>query len=326
MGAYNTNVVLNKVQENQIKYEDILAKVTEYDIFAKYIGNFKIGKIYNSPLREDKNPSFAIFVDKKSGTLLYKDLASDDCGNAVKFVKKFKSIRTYRDALIEISKDLNIDSININLEQKRSYTHKEVLISVIRKPMNEQDSTFWSSFYIKEETLKLYNVNAISKYTINGLVKASYSKESPMYSYKIFNKFKIYRPFEPKATKWRGNLGSLDIQGFEQLPESGETLIITKSLKDVMVLYQLGYNAVAPSSESISIPEIVINNLKSRFKRIIIFYDRDRAGVQFARKAVQKHSLDFIFINKKYKIKDISDFAKKYGVDNASIFLKNSIL
>jgi len=196
---------------------------------------------------------------------------------------------------------------------------------VIRRQFSELDVAFWRSFYIKEETLSLYKVNAISKYTINGLVKASYSKESPMYSYKVFNKFKIYRPFEPKATKWRGNLSSLDIQGFEQLPESGELLIITKSLKDVMVLHELGYNSIAPSSESISIPEVVMNNLRNRFKKIIIFYDRDRAGLTFARKITKQFEINAIFINKKYKKKDISDYIKKFGVENTKQLLLSMI-
>ena len=39
----------------------ILSKVTEYDIYSAYIGNFKVGMIYNSPFRQDKNPSFGLF-------------------------------------------------------------------------------------------------------------------------------------------------------------------------------------------------------------------------------------------------------------------------
>ena len=41
-----------------ITLDYILSKVTEYDIYAQYIGSFKVGMIYNSPFRKDKNPSF----------------------------------------------------------------------------------------------------------------------------------------------------------------------------------------------------------------------------------------------------------------------------
>ena len=41
-----------KIKDNvSITLDWILSKVTEYDIYAAYIGNFKVGMIYNSPLR-----------------------------------------------------------------------------------------------------------------------------------------------------------------------------------------------------------------------------------------------------------------------------------
>ena len=41
-----------KLPDN-ITLDWILSKVTEYDIYAKYIGQFKVGMIYNSPFRKD---------------------------------------------------------------------------------------------------------------------------------------------------------------------------------------------------------------------------------------------------------------------------------
>lgn len=52
-------------KEDPITLDYILSRVTEYDIYARYIGQFKIGYIYNSPFREDKNPSFGIFRSRK---------------------------------------------------------------------------------------------------------------------------------------------------------------------------------------------------------------------------------------------------------------------
>ena len=49
-----------------ITLDYILSKVTEYDIYAAYIGNFKVGMIYNSPLRKDKTPSFGCFYSRKT--------------------------------------------------------------------------------------------------------------------------------------------------------------------------------------------------------------------------------------------------------------------
>lgn len=45
-----------------ITLDYILSKVTEYDIYAQYIGSFKVGMIYNSPFRKDKNPSLEYII------------------------------------------------------------------------------------------------------------------------------------------------------------------------------------------------------------------------------------------------------------------------
>lgn len=311
---YNTEKILHS---NRITKEDILEKVSEYTIFSKYIGNIKIGAVYNSPLREDKNPSFGIFVSNRDKALLYKDMANGDCGDVFKFVKKLFNYSKYSEVYNRIYEDMNLSFASKMMYTKKEYKIKETKISVTRKKMSKDDFDFWLKFGITKETLKLYNVDSISSYFANGIIKAKYTKEEPMYSYKVFNKFKIYKPLSKKLDKWRGNLSSFDIQGFEQLPETADLLIITKSLKDVMVLYEMGYNAISPPSESTIIPEIIIKNLKSRFKKIIMFYDRDAAGVIFTRKMVKLYGFDFIFINKKYKTKDISDLVKKLGYAKA---------
>lgn len=61
-----------------ITLDYILSKVTEYDIYAKYIGQFKVGMIYNSPFRKDNNPSFGVYYSKKTRKLLFKDHGTGD--------------------------------------------------------------------------------------------------------------------------------------------------------------------------------------------------------------------------------------------------------
>lgn len=76
----------SKVQP--ISLDNILNRLTEYDIYAYYLGaNFKVGTRFNSPWRRDDNPSFGIFRSD-NGSLLYKDLGTGDAGNCVSFVQK----------------------------------------------------------------------------------------------------------------------------------------------------------------------------------------------------------------------------------------------
>ena len=89
-------------EKKDINLEYIFSKVTDYDIYAKYLGQFKVGYIYNSPFRVDKNPSFGIFKSKKSGKLLFKDHGSGECGDVIKFVELYTGITNYQDILKQI--------------------------------------------------------------------------------------------------------------------------------------------------------------------------------------------------------------------------------
>jgi 5S rRNA maturation endonuclease (ribonuclease M5) len=146
-----------------------------------------------------------------------------------------------------------------------------------------------------------------------------------MYAYKVDDKFKIYRPLASKYTKWRTNLNNTNIQGYAQLPESGDLLFITKSLKDVMCLYEMGFTAISPSSETTFIPDNVLESLHKRFKNIIILFDRDEAGVKNARKCSKEYGLDAIFVHKKFKAKDVSDAVKANGFSIVKNWLTKTV-
>ena len=74
--------------------KDLLSMLDDESIYTYYLGSIKIGKLINSPLRnDDRNPSFAIFRGKQGG-LFFKDHGTGDGGNALKFVKLIKGIET----------------------------------------------------------------------------------------------------------------------------------------------------------------------------------------------------------------------------------------
>lgn len=314
-----------KQQNDIITLDDILSKVTEYDIYSRYIGHFKIGLIYNSPFRKDKNPSFGIFYSKKSGRLLFKDHGTGECGDVIKFVSLYTGITNYNDILNRIVKDLNITNNTVLKASKEYKIPTETVIGVVRQDWTDVDKQYWSQFGITIDTLKKFNVSSIKYYLCNGIVKAIYKDTNPMYAYKVYNHFKIYRPLADKYTKWRNNLQEYDIQGFQQLPKKGDLLIITKSLKDVMCLYEMGYTAISPASESTFIPDKVLDMLKNSFKRILICFDRDVAGVKNMRKISLKTGLNGFLVHKKYKSKDISDAVKNNGFEEIKQWL-NKIL
>ena len=314
-----------QTKQPEITLDWILSKVTEYEIYAKYIGEFKVGMIYNSPFRKDKNPSFGIFYSKRTHQLLFKDHGTGECGNVIKFVQLYTGKTEYKDILKDIVSKLNITN-NTKLNHSKEYKQPtETIIGVVRQDFTEADKQYWSQFNIDLETLKKYDVNSIKYYLCNGIVKGIYKPENPIYAYKVYNNFKIYRPLADKYHKWRNNLTEYDIQGYKQLPEKGDILIITKSLKDVMCLCKMGIPAVSPASESTFIPNIALEDLKKRFKRIIILFDRDKAGCKYLRKISQETSLEPMLIHKKFQAKDISDAIKLNGFETIKNWIKKEI-
>lgn len=309
---YSTKEILNR----NISIQDFFNKISEYQVYKNYIGDFRIGYIYNSPFRKDDNPSFGIYKSNKTGKLLFKDYGADICGDCIKFVKLMENLKTSRDAMMFILNNIEPSKIT---EQTHTYTNTNTIIGIVRQPFTEIDIEFWKSFNISLDTLKKFNVYSIKYYLSNNIVKYKYTYGNPMYAYKVFDKFKIYRPYSDKLGKWRSNLNNYDIQGYEQLPNKGELLFITKSLKDVMALYELGYTAIAPPSESSDIPQEVLDDIKKRFKQIIIFYDRDIAGMKYTRKLYHKTKLPFIFTPRDSKCKDISDYIKKELLINGNL-------
>ena len=312
-------------QTNPITLEYILSKVTEYDIYARYLGQFKVGAIYNSPFRKDKNPSFGVFYSKKSNKLLFKDHGTGECGDVIKFVELYTGITNYNDLLNQIIKDMQITNNTVLHSTKEIQRPSETVIGVVRQSWTDIDKQYWSQFGITLKTLEKFKVSSIKYYLCNGIVKGIYKDTNPMYAYKVYEHFKIYRPLADKYTKWRNNLESYDIQGYEQLPEKGELLIITKSLKDVMCLYEMGYSAISPSSESTFISPEVLDLLKTRFKRILICFDRDPAGVKNMRKISLKTGLKGFLVHKKFNSKDISDAVKNNGFETVKQWLNKTI-
>lgn len=322
---YNTREV-----EDNITFDKILSKVNDYYIYCYYLGReIKFNKPISSPFRKDVHPSWSIYKNKK-GIIVYRDFATGESGNVVSLVQKLYDLK-FPEALKKIWKDV---IVNKSVSWRKATDKLETklakesgnLIEIKKKNFTKLDIDYWEEYGISKDTLKHYNVYPISTFWVNKLQSFNYSKEEPMYAYCIYDKYKIYRPLSKRIYKWRNNCTSFDVQGLEQLVDKSDLLIITKSLKDVMVLYELGYHAIAPQSELSSIPKIIMDHLKLRFKDIIIIFDYDEGGIQGAKKLSEKYSIPYKFIPKHYydlyQIKDISDFIKEFGKESTLKMLK----
>lgn len=86
-------------------------------------------------------------------------------------------------------------------------------------------------------------------------------------------------------------------------------MIITSSLKDVMVLYKMGFSAIAPQSENSYIDDI--QDFAARFDKIAVFFDADEPGLAAASHLSEDIGAPYFTIPSRYDAKDISDCVAK---------------
>ena len=312
---YNTKGYQN------LNIENILKKITEYDIFKYYIKGFeKPGRKFCSEIRVDKNPSCSIKV-MTSGKAFYRDWATGETYDCFKYIQRKYSL-TYYESLKVISNDFNLKLHSGNVEItktqgmvgmhfKKQPTYSDTRIRIVSIPFTPIGKTYWDSYGITEEVLTRYNVKQISHYYINTSLITIPRKEIA-FSYAFGNyKYKILRP-SGDQWKWISNANSLIIQGMAQLSDYGDTLFITKSLKDVMVLSSLEFDAIAPQSENTVIPLEIITHLKGCWSRIIIYYDNDGPGITAAQSHCKLYKVGYIH-NALEGPKDPSDYFVRYG-------------
>jgi len=321
----NTDNIVERINE-----EEILQRTTEYDIYRHYTPHkFEIGRIMSSPFRDDKHPSFGIFKSSTNGALLFKDQATGDVGNCFKFVSILFQL-TYGQTLQKIWDEMVVGNIisPTGIQIRDYYKAKKTIVSVKRKNFTRTDDQYWAQYHLDRDILKHYNVIPIQNFWVNEFLgKFTYSEHNPMYAYKIFNSFKVYRPkSELKKDKWRSGCGQYDIQGWDQLPESGDLLVITKSLKDIMVLSLFGIPSIAPHGENTLLPRKVVDEAKKRFKTLVMLYDYDDGGLAGVKRMNEEYEIPYVFIPKHYLeihgVKDISDHIKEFGIEPTEKLIK----
>lgn len=318
--------------EEYLHTEVILKKISEYDIFRYYCPNFKEpGVKFCSDLRKDSTPSVSI-VEWKSG-LLYKDFGyPDHTFNCFSYVMHKYGL-TFVECLKVISNDFGLKLASNKADKKAvTYTYtpvpkKHTRIKVRRRMWKKEDQVFWSKYGINQRLLMRYGVTPIDYFWIND---ARFRVKSIGYAFKFKDGYKIYQPYE-EEDKWYSNVGKNSIQGYAQLPDTGEVVFLTSSLKDVMTIAALGYPAVALQSEMTVPDESFVQELKQRFTIIVLLYDNDfksehNPGQTMARKLCKNFNFINLCIPEDYGSKDISDLVSNHGLGVGEELISNTLI
>lgn len=308
--SYKPNISLTKSY--------LLSKYTEEQYMSYYVQHPINNKLFCSVLRKDKNPTCGFYRNKRN-ELIFHDFATGQHLNFIGVVQEMYNL-TYHQALKQIAKDFRLlDDTTTNIRCIKTIPKFEnkgpAQIRVKVKDFTESELKWWKSFGITLKTLKKFHVYSCENVFLNGNLFTSNSKLTFGYYGGKRNGFELWRIYYSQRKEFRflTNWNSKKIQGFEELPKYGNILVITKSLKDVMAMYEFGISACAPNSETQFVTDSVLDQLKTRFKHIIVFYDNDKAGkVNMAKLRKLHPELNYFCIPKGYA-KDFTDTYKKYG-------------
>lgn len=293
----------------------ILKHVSEEEIYKRYFNldvSFEGGAKFCSPLRSDRNPTCNFFRHRRSREIYLKDHAGHFVGNCFDAVMVYYGC-TFMKALLIIADDFELTKTNVErVPIKHQLVEREKSeIKFIKRNWNQEDNDYWKSYGISEELLEYFNVYAVQNVFLNGNLMYTYHKSNPAYAYMFGDDdIKIYFP---KKKENRFICNTSVTQGYKQLPDKGKTLIITKSMKDILVLYNLGYSAISLQSETKYISEEQYDDLKNRFDEIYSLYDFDLTGVRSANKMRKLYGIPALFFTngrfgkEDFCAKDVSD-------------------
>lgn len=308
----------------------ILSKVNQESIMQHYTGqDVNSKKLFTSVLRTDNHITVG-YYKSRSGILYMHDFATNehlDCWNVV--MKLFNC--SYYQALDIIAKDFGliegnhqISTFKVIPEIKETESAK---IQVQIKDYTQEELDWWLQFGINKKLLKKYHVYSLQHVFLNGELKFTSSPKCPIYGYYFGkdkngeDKFKIYFPFR-KEFRFLNNVNKKTLQGYKQLPKTGNLLVITKSMKDCISLHSFGIAACAPNSETLFINDKQLEEFKNRFNHILVIYDQDRSG-RYNMSKIRKlyPELNYFVIPKNYGSKDFSDLVRDYGIEKVKIFI-----
>lgn len=316
----------------EITKQDLLNKFSEETYMQHYLGFPVDKKLHINPLRDDHRPT-AAFYRKSGGTLYFHDFGTGVSRDFIQVVMD-KYHFNYYEAIDQIAQDFGLSynsnsNVPIKVVTTKLQPKEPSIINVEIQEFSKDDLSWWKKFGISKHTLKKYNVFSCKTVFLNG-TPFTINKDQRVFGYyggKEENKelWRIYYP-EKKVQRFLTNWKSVKIQGWDQLPAKGKLVVITKSMKDVMLLSELKIPACAPNSETMFLTETQQSEIAQRFKHVIVLYDNDLPGIHNLNLLHKKYpQFIYTWIPRKTGSKDLSDYYRDHGKEQTIDLVKSFI-
>lgn len=318
----------------KITPQTILECVSQKEIMAKYLNvhpDSVRGK-FCSTLRKDHNPTCNFYWN--NGKLMFRDWAWPkplDCFGVV--MEKYDV--SFPESQKIVARDFNlVRNIRLGKAEKREVDIDFSYGSDKGKPkmrvkiqtFTQETIDYLTSYHISEKQCKKFNIYCPKYVWMNDSIKYIQDDNNPALAYYFGlddndnQKWKIYFYKNRIGTRFLTNTNR--INGWIQLPEEGKHLIITKSLKDVVCIDHFDVPSIAMQAETQTPYDYIIEELERRFDNIITLFDYDDTGIRRAEEMKEIYNIPYYFI-KDDNAKDLSDYIKYYGLDEAHSLIKN---
>lgn len=303
--------------------EEILYYVDEYSLYCHYLGYIPlIKRLYHSPIRDDDHtPSFVLIPNKNKESpfqymwIDYGVALTKNDNNIFTLISKIYNI-SYVEAKIKVCRNFGlggeIKHEDLKVIRPLPTANKRYTIEIKSKAFTISELSYFHKYNINTSLLKRYNVYSVNYFFINQKIQKA---KTMAFAYRIKDKFQLYFPFDDKRCKFRNNWDYTCVPGLEQL-QYKDTLIITKSLKDVMCLASFGYDSISPRSECILLPKEIINFIFKKYKNIFVLFDND------GKHNASDYPFPQIQVPPESGTKDISDYHALYGSEKTNLLIK----
>lgn len=310
--------------KSSVSLDDILSKVTEADILSYYLGVTEVPTIINSPLRQDRRPSFGLY-SSDGVRIFYTDLATKDNGGLFDLLGKMWNC-SFKEVLTRVNEDISkfcggasIHSYTPCTVRSTSSYNKDTDLQCKVRDWRSYDIEYWASYGITLEWLKYAEVYPIShKIVIKDGHRYVFGADKYAYAYVEHKEgkvtLKIYQPKNTKGYKWSNKHDKSVVSLWTKIPEYGDKVCICSSLKDALCLWSnLGIPALSIQGEGYNMSNTAVNELKRRYKEIYILLDNDEAGLKDGLSLSESTGFINLVLPKFKEGKDISDAYKVLG-------------
>ena len=300
--------------------DDVLRVASEAQIVSYYLGILKVPCIINSPLRQDKHPSFGLY--SPNGTEInYIDFSTRDSGTIFTLLKNMWNL-DYPEVFKRICQDFSkfnskatvIKSSKCDITSQGSSSNIDMKCKV--REWKDYDLEYWASYGITLPWLKYANVYPIShKIIVKDGKEFVFGADKYAYAYVEFKEgkttLKIYQPFNKRGFKWANKHDRSVISLWTKVPKTGDKIVVCSSLKDALCLWaNTSIPAIAIQGEGYGISNTAINELKRRYKEVYILLDNDEAGLRDGEKLSASTGFINLVLPNINGAKDVSDLYK----------------